>query len=663
MKLFIYVALLLLFFHVNSNSQGFLKTQGTKIVNGNNEEVLLKGIGLGGWLVQEGYMLQTGKLDAEHQIREGIKNLVGEEKTKELYQLYHKNYVREIDVDNITQWGFNSIRLPLHWNKLILQQDPLIFSEEGFQQIDSLLSWCEKNHIYLILDLHAAPGGQSAGGIADYDNTKPSLWESEANKYLTVEIWREIAKRYVNEEWIGGYDLINEPAWDLGTNAPALRDLYIRITDVIRAIDTNHIIFIEGNWWATTFDGLTPKWDDNMVYSFHKYWNSNDQGSIQYLLNLRDNANTPLWLGETGENSNTWFLDCVELMKKNNIGWAWWPHKKIDNISGPLSAYKLPQYQQVLDYWNGNGTKPSELFAYAALKGQFDYLKFENCKFQPDVIDALIRQVDEKSTIPYKNNSIPGRIYASDYDIGPRQIAYSDVEYQNTGANGARVWNNGWAYRNDGVDIENCTDQSTNGFSVGWIETGEWLKYTIDVTEDGKYDLDLRYASTTTTGKVIFALDGINLTSFIDIPNSGGWQTWKTLKISDISLPIGKHELTVKFYFGGFNINYFEFTKLAVDVENEKSPNTFKLNQNYPNPFNPSTIIEYSLPVKSNVQLKIIDIVGNVVAILIDEERNQGEHKLNLDFNKIDGNISSGVYFYVLKANDLVSSKKMLYLK
>ena len=126
-----------------------------------------------------------------------------------------------------------------------------------------------------------------------------------------------LAERYVDKEWIGGYDVINEPHWDLGTNAPALRELYIRITDAIREVDNNHIIFIEGNYFATTFDGLMPPWDDNMAYSFHKYNNETDQGTIQYLINIRNANNRPLWLGEFGENSNDWFRETVELMDEN----------------------------------------------------------------------------------------------------------------------------------------------------------------------------------------------------------------------------------------------------------------------------------------------------------------------------------------------------------
>jgi endoglucanase len=159
------------------------------------------------------------------------------------------------------------------------------------------------------------------------------------------------------------------PNGTLGTNNVPLRDLYIRLTDTIRAVDTNHILYIEGNWYATDFAGLTPPWDANMVYSFHKYWNTNNTGSIQYLLDLRNNSNRPLWLGETGENSNQWLSDFVELMHNNNIGWATWPHKKIKSIAGPLSATLSPLYQTLLNYWNGSGSRPTATYAQGCSDG------------------------------------------------------------------------------------------------------------------------------------------------------------------------------------------------------------------------------------------------------------------------------------------------------
>ncbi|MBK7228371.1 MAG: cellulase family glycosylhydrolase [Ignavibacteriales bacterium] len=177
-------------------------------------------------------------------------------------------------------------------------------------------------------------GGQSDEPISDYNPANPSLWQSESNKDLLVMIWRKIAERYKDKTWIGGYDLINEPKWELLPNNQPLRDLYIRLTDTIRAVDTNHILFIEAIGLQQILMACFHPGMKICLIVFHKYWNGNNTSSIQYLLDLRNNTNIPLWLGETGENSNQWFVDCIELMKNNNIGWAWWSHKKISSIAG-----------------------------------------------------------------------------------------------------------------------------------------------------------------------------------------------------------------------------------------------------------------------------------------------------------------------------------------
>jgi len=337
--------LVFVFFLINSGqAQEFLKVQGKKIVKG-DQEILLRGMGLGGWMLQEGYMLHTASFaPTQHQIKAKIAGLIGEANTETFYESWRANHVRKIDVDSLAAWDFNSIRLPLHYNlfTLPIEEEPVpgenTWLETGFRLTDSLLAWCEVNQIYLILDLHAAPGGQGNElSICDGDASKPNLWESQANRDKTVALWRKLAEHYANKPWIGGYDLINETNYNL-PGGTALRNLYERLTDTIRAVDNNHIIFIEGNWFANDFTGLTPPWDNNMVYSFHKYWNYNNVSDIQWMLNLRNTYNIPIWLGESGENSNVWFTNCIRLLESQNIGWAWWPMKKIGSIAGPLSS-------------------------------------------------------------------------------------------------------------------------------------------------------------------------------------------------------------------------------------------------------------------------------------------------------------------------------------
>ena len=266
----------------------------------------------------------------------------------------------------------------MHYNlfTLPIESEPIegnhTWLGKGFTMVDSLLDWCASREIYLILDLHAAPGGQVYNAdISDYDDSKPSLWESKENRDKTVAFWKKIAERYKDEPWIGGYDLINETNWNL-PGGTLLRNLYQEITDSIRATGDEHILFIEGNWFANDYTGLTPPWDGNMVYSFHKYWSSLDD--LDWIIPLRDQYNVPLWMGESGENSNTWFTDAVILFEKNNIGWAWWTMRKMESINSPYNIPINQGYQNILDYWKGEGSRPSEDESFDAVMKLADNL-------------------------------------------------------------------------------------------------------------------------------------------------------------------------------------------------------------------------------------------------------------------------------------------------
>jgi endoglucanase len=220
------LSLTLCVFLTPAYSQGFLKTDGKRIVNDKGENVLLRGMGLGGWMVQEGYMMRIFSEGQQFRIRERLGELTSPEQIQEFYDLWLANHTRRIDIDSMRSWGFNSVRLPMHYNlyTLPVNEEPVAgentWIEKGFAMTDSLLSWCKANNMYLILDLHAAPGGQGSDlNISDRDSSKPSLWESEANKKKTIGLWKKIASRYANEPWVGGYDLINEPNWGFEDHA------------------------------------------------------------------------------------------------------------------------------------------------------------------------------------------------------------------------------------------------------------------------------------------------------------------------------------------------------------------------------------------------------------------------------------------------------------
>jgi endoglucanase len=376
--------------------QGFLRTDGKKIVNGKGENVLLRGIGLGGWMLQEPYMFQLSDVALNQtQIKKRISDLIGQKNCDDFYSSYLNNMITEKDIEALKNWGFNSIRLPMHYNLYTLPTDkePVAgqntWLETGFRLTDNLLTWCKKYKIYLILDLHAAPGGQGNDKpIADVDTTKPNLWQSDANQKKTIALWKKLAERYKSEEWIGGYDLINETNYKIDGNT-ALKNLFVSITKVIRDVDNKHIIFIEGNQFANDYSGLTPPWDNNMAYSFHKYWNPNTNETIQKYLDLREQYNVPFWMGESGENTNEWFRDAVNLFETHNLGWSWWTIKKIGSESSLMTITKPAGYDKIIGYWTGKGPKPAVDEAKKVFMDLADNVKFENCKINTGVLEAL----------------------------------------------------------------------------------------------------------------------------------------------------------------------------------------------------------------------------------------------------------------------------------
>jgi hypothetical protein len=376
---------------------GFLRRDGQQIVNGKGEAVILRGIGLGGWMLQEPYMLKlSGVAPAQYDIMRKVTALAGEEGCREFYDAWLANMVTRRDIDSLKAWGFNSVRLPMHYNLFTppAEQEPvegeITWLDKGFEMTDSLLSWCAANEIYLILDLHATPGGQGNDiPIADIDTTREKLWESEANVRKTVALWQRLAERYRDQPWIGGYDLINETNYPLGDNS-ALRELMTEITGAIRQADTNHIIFIEGNQFATDFRGLTPPWDSNMVYSFHKYWSPATVESIQQFLDIRSEHNVPLWMGESGENNNEWYRSAIQLFEADSIGWAWWTLKKLGSESGIMNVTIPEGYQEIIDYWKGTGPAPSQDEARRILMELARNTSIGNCTVNYDVIAALM---------------------------------------------------------------------------------------------------------------------------------------------------------------------------------------------------------------------------------------------------------------------------------
>ncbi|MFN6945731.1 MAG: carbohydrate-binding protein, partial [Cytophagaceae bacterium] len=142
---------------------------------------------------------------------------------------------------------------------------------------------------------------------------------------------------------------------------------------------------------------------------------------------------------------------------------------------------------------------------------------------------------------------IPGKVEAEDYDEGANGVSYFDRSSGNSGR----------AYRNDDVDIQTTSDVG-GGYNVGWIETGEWLEYTVEVSKDGKYDFNFRVSSPNNSRSFRVLMNEKVLINSVSVPNTGGWQTWTTVSVKDVALQAGVQVMRIEMLGTGFNLNFVD---------------------------------------------------------------------------------------------------------
>ena len=376
-----------------------ITTRGGSIVDrATGEPVHLIGFGLGGWLLPEGYMWGIRTLDRPWQFERAIEDLIGPTDAAEFWRRYHDNYVTEEDIRAMAAMGANSLRPALLASKLMPKEQPdsqpYRFSDEGFRVLDSLVAWSTRHRVGIIWDMHGAPGAQNAENIADSDG-EARLW-TEPDVYwprLTA-LWRRIAERYAGNPYIIGYDLLNEPLLRRyeGIDEADLRTLYVRLTQSIREVDPDGIIFVEGDDWAQNFRALEPiDWDPHLVLAFHSYPPTASAEGLARWDSLRTRYGVPLWHGETGEVEAPFDRnrEATTFLRSANVGWSWWTHKKIARQTQPWHCPPTEGFQRILEYWQGRADRPTAEQARQWLFDQAEKVNSRYCDFLPDMVASL----------------------------------------------------------------------------------------------------------------------------------------------------------------------------------------------------------------------------------------------------------------------------------
>lgn len=318
------------------SAKDFLKVNGPDIIDSKGEKFYIKGTNLGNWLNPEGYMFGFQRTSSAHMIDEALRELVGPTEARRFWQNFKDNYITEADFRFIAEKGANTIRVPFNY-RMFTNEDYMGLNDagEGFRRLDDCVRWARQNGVRLILDMHDCPGGQTGDNIDD-SYGYPWLMTDPVAQQQFVDIWRQIAEHYADEDVILGYELANEPVatyWEGEErdrlNA-ALEPLYKRATAAIREVDPNHIILLGGPQWNSYFGNFTDwTFDDNIMYTCHRYGGPATAEAIASYIEFRDKTNRPMYMGELGHNTDEWMSDFVDAMRANNIGYTFWPYKKI----------------------------------------------------------------------------------------------------------------------------------------------------------------------------------------------------------------------------------------------------------------------------------------------------------------------------------------------
>ena len=378
---------------------GFVSVRGRELTGPDGRPLILKGIGIGNWLLPEGYMMKFKATNSPRLIETALSQLVGEDEARRFWREYRDRYVTAQDIALIKRSGFNSVRVAFSYRLFVTETDPPRLEGPGYELLDRLVGWCAREGLYVVLDLHAAPGGQTGDNIDDGFGY-PFLFESEESQELTVRLWQKLAARYRGERAVAGYDLLNEPIahyFDAAHFNPKLEPLYKRIVRGIRKVDRDHVIFLGGAQWDTNFKVFGPPFDPKLAYTFHKYWMDVKQDAIQEYLDFRERYGVPVWLGESGENTDEWVASFRSLLEQNRIGWCFWPYKKMDSTSGVVSVRKPEGWDAVVAFADGprktfeevRKNRPPREAVKKALDGYLENLKVENCDVNEGYLKAL----------------------------------------------------------------------------------------------------------------------------------------------------------------------------------------------------------------------------------------------------------------------------------
>lgn len=355
-------------------SLDILNVKNGHLTNKNSEEVVLKGVNFGGWLIQETWMCPILAFDDSVTVKNGTENgwanldtlnymeqNYGKEETQSLIRKYQDSYITEWDFENVKNLGFNCIRIPFWYRNFMSDENGTYYTTDdnknpGFEKLDWAIETAGKYGLKVILDMHGCPGGQS-GDHSCGKAGRNYLYKEDKYQQIMEELWVKIANRYRLSEAVASYDIMNEPLnnADANHNVPSKYQanpwvdissdpripVYDRMIKAIRKADQRHNITIEAIWRIDKLpDPETYGWE-NMMYQMHSYDSdqaTTEQQIITPMVNARTKYGVAIYMGEF--NPLVYYDGVVELMKSNKINYTVWNYK-ISGAPSPDSRWAL----------------------------------------------------------------------------------------------------------------------------------------------------------------------------------------------------------------------------------------------------------------------------------------------------------------------------------
>lgn len=378
---------------------GFIQVRGRTLVTSTGQVFPVRGIGLGNWLVPEGYMFKFKQAKAPRDIVRVVGIALGAEGAARFWETFRERYVTREDIDFIARSGFNTVRVPLHFGLFLAEHragQEIAFSGPGWALLDRVVSWSREAGLKVIIDLHAAPGGQT--GVNHDDGTGfPLVFYVNRERMRTIALWREIARRYRDDPAILGYELLNEPIStynDEDLLNPRLEPFYRQAVEAIRAVDPHHIIILAGAQWDQNFRVFGPPFAPNLAYVYHKFWSATGRDAVHDYIAFSLQNRAPVLLGESGEATNRWNRDFRLLNERHGFGWLFWTYKNLDTPSTVASIRMPPGWARIAAL--GSMKDPSleragldRAEAQRILDDYLEAIRFRNVRINPCYLRSL----------------------------------------------------------------------------------------------------------------------------------------------------------------------------------------------------------------------------------------------------------------------------------